>query len=113
MTMRRKLVLAVIVALVATSAALAGPAKLTVVSRAQFAVRGTGFHPGEHVLVVVVSDGGRASKRLESGTGGGFMARFPSVHIASCGAYTVRATGDEGSRSVLRVMPECPQPLTP
>ena len=111
--MFRKLLLTLAVALVAASAALAAPAKLAVVSDGPFIVRGTSFHPGEHVLVVAITDGGRASKRLQAGTSGGFLTRFPSIHLASCGAYTVRATGDQGSRSTLRVMPECPQPLAP
>jgi hypothetical protein len=114
MTLLRTLLLGLAVALVAASVALSAPARLTVVSGAPFAVRGTSFQPGEHVLVVVVSDGDRASKRLQAGAGGGFVARFPTVHLAaSCGAYLVRAIGNEGSRSVLRAMPECPQPLTP
>ena len=111
--MRRSLLVILTVALVAASAALAAPAKLAVMNRAPLAVRGLSFHPGEHVLVTVISNGNRASKRLAAGTGGGFMARFPSMHIGSCAAYIVRATGDEGSHSALKVRPECPQPLTP
>ena len=111
--MRRSLLAILILALVAASAALAAPAKLAVIARAPFAVRGTSFHPGEHVLVVVVAKSGRASKRLVAGAGGGFVVRLRSVHIGSCGAYTVRATGNEGSHSALKVMPECPQPLAP
>jgi hypothetical protein len=111
----RALLLMLVVSLVAATAALAAPAKLTVVSHAnaQFAVRGASFHPGEGVVVVVLYNGERASKRLAAGAGGGFVVRFPSIHVASCGTYIVRATGNAGSHSALRVIPECPQPLAP
>ncbi len=112
--MLRQLVLSLAVALVAASAALAAPGKLAPLSAAPFAVRGMSFHPHERVLVVVASDDGHASKRLETGARGGFVARFPTIQIGSCAAYTVRATGDEGSHALLEVRPpECPQPLTP
>lgn len=110
--MTRKLLITLALTLVTASAALAAPARLTVLSGASFAVRGTSFQAGEHILVIAIVNGERGSKRLAAGTGGGFVARFPTLHIGSCGAYTVRATGDRGSRSILRVMPECPQPLT-
>jgi hypothetical protein len=113
MTVVRRLLFVLAVALVAASAASAAPAKLSVISRDTFAVRGTSFHPGEHVLVVVVANGDRASKRLVAGIRGGFVARFPTIQLGACPAYTVRATGVQGSRAVLKVMPECPQPLTP
>jgi hypothetical protein len=111
--MRRSLLVLLTAALVAASAALAAPARLVMVSKAPFAVHGSAFHPGEHVLVVVSSQGERASKRLRAGRGGGFTARFPSMVVASCAAYIVRATGNEGSHSALKAMPECPQPPTP
>ena len=112
--MLRRLMLSLAVALVAASAALAAPGKLAPLSAAPFAVRGTSFQPREHVLVVVASDGDHASKRLQAGAGGGFVARFPTIQVGSCAAYTVRATGDEGSHALLKVRPpECPQPLTP
>jgi hypothetical protein len=113
MAVVRRLLVILAVALVAASAASAAPARLSVISRDTFAVRGTGFQPGEHVLVVVVANGDRASKRLIAGIRGGFVTRFPSVQLGACPAYTVRATGAAGSRAVLKVMPECPQPLTP
>jgi hypothetical protein len=111
--MRRCLLVLLTAALVAASAAVAAPARLVVMDRTPFAVRGMSFHPGEHVLVVLSAKGGSASKRLVAGTAGRFMARFPSMHVASCAAYMVRATGDEGSHSVLKVTPECPQPPAP
>ena len=112
-TMRRSLLVLFTVALVVASAALAAPAKLVIMDRSPVAIRGSSFHPGEHVLVSFSAKGDRASKRLVAGTGGGFMARFPAMHIASCAAYMVRATGDEGSHFTLKVTPVCPQPPSP
>ena len=111
--MLRPLLLVLAIALVAASAAFAAPARLTVDPHAQFSVRGASFHPREHVVVVVLYNGERASKRLAAGSRGGFVALFPSIHVGSCGSYIVRATGDAGSHSALKVIPECPQPLAP
>jgi hypothetical protein len=111
--MRRSLLVLLTIALVAASAALAAPARLVIMDKSPVAIRGSNFHPGEHVLVSFSSKGDRASKRVRAGTGGGFMARFPAMQIASCAAYIVRATGDEGSHSALKVTPECPQPPAP
>lgn len=111
--MRRSLLVMLTVALVAASAAFAAPARLAIMDRSPVAVRGSSFHPGEHVLVSFSSKGDRASKRLVAGAGGGFMARFPAMQIGTCAAYIVRATGDQGSHSALKVTPECPQPPSP
>ncbi len=101
-------------ALIAASSAFALPPKLKVTSGAQFSVRGSRFQPLEHVVVSVTTSGGRQSRRLRAGPAGGFIVRFATVQISSCEAYSVRATGDEGSHSTLIVRPaECPQPLTP
>lgn len=111
--MLRRLLLTLAAALTLASTATAAPARLTVTAVDPFTVRGSGFHPGERVLVVVVSGGDRASKRVVAGTTGRFVVRFPAVQLNSCAAYTVRTVGSEGSRAVARAMPECPQPLTP
>ena len=111
--MLRRLLLALAAALTLASAAGAAPAKLTVTSVDAFTVRGAAFHAGERVVVVVATGEQRASKQVTAGTAGRFVVRFPSIHLASCAAYTVRAVGSQGSRAGLKVMPECPQPLTP
>jgi hypothetical protein len=113
MSMLRRIGLICALALLAASVATAQPGKLNVISGSQFVVRGTAFKPHEHVLVVVTAAGQHGSKRLSAGPGGAFVARFPSIDIGSCAAFTVRATGDRGSHAGLRVMPECPQPVTP
>jgi hypothetical protein len=113
MLMLRRLLFLLVLTLAAASAATAGPAKLTLMSSTQFAVRGSTFHPREHVLVVVSAKGEHASKRIAAGPAGGFVARFPTVDLPSCAAFIIRATGDEGSHAALKVVPECPQPATP
>jgi hypothetical protein len=111
--MLRRIGLVCVVALVGASVATAQPGKLNVMTGSQFAVRGTAFKPHERVLVVVTAAGQHGSTRLSAGPAGGFVARFPSIDVGSCASYTVRATGDRGSHAGLRVIPECPQPVTP
>ena len=106
-------VLAIVLVAAAAAAAGTGTGRLAILSKDPFAVRGTTFQPGEHVLVVVSAGDQHGSKRLTPGTRGGFVARFPSISVSGCAAFAVRASGDEGTRAVMRVMPECPQPLTP
>jgi hypothetical protein len=114
MAMVRRLLFVFALALVAASAALAAPPRLTVMSGTQFSIRGWTFHPGEHVVVVLTANGENASKRVTAGSRGGFVARFPGFQIPACAVFRVRATGDEGSHATLRVSPpECPQPPTP
>jgi hypothetical protein len=112
MAMHKLLVIfALALAFAATAAAATG--RLAVVSTNGFAVRGTAFHPGEHVVVHVSAVGMTGSRRLTVGAGGSFVARFRAIVVPHCAAYTVSATGDKGSRAGLRVMPECPNGPTP
>jgi hypothetical protein len=114
MTVIGRVTLLVFLALVVASAAVAAPAKLRVTDVSLFTVRGTGFHAGEHVRVVVEANDAGASKRITAGAGGGFVARFPTVDVGSCPLYRVQATGDMGTRAALTVrQPECPQPKQP
>src|SRR5437660_9686679 len=112
--MLQRLCLLLVLTLVTASAAIAAPAKLTVLPGSQIAVRGTTFHPGENVVLVVAAGGDHASKRVTAGPAGGFVARFPTVEVGSCTVFSVRATGDLGSHAVVTVRPpECPQPMSP
>jgi hypothetical protein len=114
MAMLRRGALLVVLALVVVATAAASPATLRVMPGTQFTVRGIGFHPGERVLVAVQAGEDAASKRVNAGTGGGFIVRFPGLEVGSCPGYTVRATGDKGTRALLRMrVPECPQPKQP
>ena len=115
--MRRILLLCAVLSalgtLVLAAAASAASPKLAIVDRGAFAVRGTTFHPGEHVLVSVNVNGKSYSKRMTAGKGGGFLARFTTVFVPRCASFVVSARGDEGSRAGLRIIPECAEPLTP
>lgn len=100
-------------ALCLAAAASAASPKIAIVDRSAFAVRGTTFHAGEHVLVSVNVNGKSYSKRMTAGKGGGFLARFTTVFVPRCASFVVSARGDEGSRAGLRIIPECAEPLTP
>lgn len=115
MIRRLIVVLALLAGLLAVSAALAAGPRLTVTSGAAFAVRGVSFQAREHVLVVVTtSRGERVSTWVRAGARGAFAARFATIEIEACEGYLVRATGDRGSRAILKLRPpECPAPLTP
>jgi len=114
MTVSARVSLVVILALVVVSAAVAAPGKLRVTDVSVFTVRGTGFHAGEHVRVVVDANDEAAAKRVTAGAAGAFVVRFPSVELGSCPIYRVRATGDMGTSAALTVrQPECAQPKQP
>jgi hypothetical protein len=104
----------VVLAAVVVSTAVAAPGRLRVMPTALLTVRGTGFQAGERVLVAVEANEEGASKRVTAGAGGGFTVRFPTVEVGACPGYSVRATGNEGTRALLSVRaPECPQPKQP
>jgi len=99
---------------VGVSAAVAAPGKLRVTDVSLFTVRGTGFHTGEHVRVVVDASDAGAAKRVKAGATGAFVVRFPGVELGSCPIYRVRAVGDMGTSAALTVRPpECAQPKQP
>jgi hypothetical protein len=103
------------VATALTAAALAAGAqaatqpRLLVRDRAPFTVSGAGFEPREHVKVMVTT-GERYVHRLTTTSRGTFFTRFRALRLTGCQAYTVRATGDLGSRTILKVVPACPPP---
>jgi hypothetical protein len=74
-------------------------------------VRGTGFHTGEHVRVVLRRRAGepRVAEAIARGSGV-FTATFPAVRLNRCAAFSVVAEGSRGSRATLRRtgrMPGC------
>jgi len=87
--------------------ALATTSHLTVADTAPFTVRGTHFKPYEHVRVAVTTSAGVGVHSVVAGTTGGFLTRYLQISVGACGSYTVRATGNLGSRATVRVMPEC------
>jgi hypothetical protein len=70
-----------------------------------FVVVGTGFRPGEMVRVAVRADGSAASARDRAGRAGTIRVSFTRLRLAKCPTYVVAATGDKGSRAVLRSIP--------
>ena len=111
--MLRHLVFVVLIALLASSAATAGGARVRVTNTSPATVRGTGFVPGERVRVTVDART-TVTRRVLAGPAGGFVARFQTVTLSWCTAYVVRAVGSTGDTAIVRVRaPECPQPPTP
>src|SRR5213078_4599357 len=83
-------------------AALATQARLAVVAKSPFTVRGAHFKPAERVRVVVTSTGGTGTRSGTAGSTGAFLLRFRTISLGSCPAYSVRATGNLGSRATLK-----------
>jgi hypothetical protein len=111
-----RLVLVLMAAAALAPAAIALPAaapSVVVTAKSPFTVRGAHFKPNERVRIVAWGDG-TASRTVTAGPGGGFVTRFPALALGQpCGAYSVRATGNHGSRAALKVTPECAQPFSP
>jgi len=84
-------------------------ARVAVTDLSPFTVHGWRFLPHEHVRVVVRVEGTYVHTPTASAAGT-FTTRFSALRVGSCTPYWVRATGDEGSTALLRVMPECPPP---
>lgn len=77
-----------------------------------FAVRGTHFHAGERVMIVV-----RTRKRSErvatADVEGSFAVEFPIVRFDECVGYAVKAAGNRGSRATRKLRPaECAESLS-
>ncbi len=98
--------LALFLAVLPAAAASTIAAHITVPSRSPVAVRGTGFHAGERVAVIV-SAKSTHRKTVTANRLGSFRATFPGFSIVYCEAYIVRAKGSRGSSAVFRVIPEC------
>lgn len=81
---------------------------LAVVDKTPFTVRGAHFHAAEHVRLVVHAKGVHV-RTVDATALGRFVVRFAGLSLGRCAAYTVSATGSDGSHALLRVMPECPQ----
>jgi hypothetical protein len=111
--MRRLLPVLVLAALALPAGSAATSPKLMVTDRSPFTVKGAGFAPHEHIRVVVSANGASTTKWGTSSPGGGLSVQLPNVKLGRCPAYVVRAFGAKGSRALLRVMPECPQPFDP
>jgi hypothetical protein len=95
-----------VLSLLPAGALAAGTARVTVPSTAPVAVRGTGFKSHERVTVTVIAKAAH-TRRVTATSQGTFRARFASVSLGYCQAYSVRARGNRGSTAFLKVVPEC------
>ena len=73
-------------------------------------VQATGFHARERVRLVI---GGPAQivRNATAGSGGGFTMRLAGVSANSCQGFSIVATGNAGSRAMLKRPPgQCALP---
>jgi hypothetical protein len=108
-----RLLTLVLIGLVTASTATASSPHLRITALSPLTLRGTGFAAHERVRVTVNAELS-ATRRVFTGSGGGFVARFPAITFRYCTASMIRAVGATGDVATLRVAaPECPQPPTP
>jgi hypothetical protein len=109
---------ALLLAAVALAASVAALASARVATRPTLRLmdaspvvfRGTGFKAHERVRVSVYA-GARATKRVEAGARGGFVARFSNLDPNACVGFSAVAVGNEGSRASFKRSPGvCPAP---
>ena len=103
-------VLGAILALVspASASSTAGAVRpaLRVPDVTPLSVRGLRFKPHERVTVVVQA-GKRRVKTVLTGATGVFSVRFRDIWLTGCYSYVVRATGNRGSRAVIKHITAC------
>src|SRR4051794_30596360 len=63
---------------------------IKIVRVSPFTIRGSGFAPGEHIVVSVKASSG-ALLRIDATATGTFFMRISAVRVGSCGWYSVRA----------------------
>ncbi|MEA2395715.1 MAG: hypothetical protein QOJ82_3606 [Solirubrobacteraceae bacterium] len=82
-------------------------AHLRLVDSAPATVRGTGFHHGEHVKVVVRQGLRDVSvRRVIASRAGTFTATFPGIEFGACDAFTISALGALGTHVTMhRLVP--------
>ena len=112
--MRRFLVLAVLLAIVAPSLAPAGSLRerVWVADRSPLVVRGSGFGAAERVSVTITG-AGRYVRTITATRSGAIVARWSTETNAkaACAALFVRAVGARGATATAKVAGiECPQP---
>ena len=90
---------------------VAGHAKLRFLSMAPLKVKGTGFVPGERIVVGAKGTAGVSRKRTFAGGTGSWVLSL-SRPADRCNAVVVTAVGSRGSRASLKQpQPLCPPPL--
>jgi hypothetical protein len=101
----RVLLLSLVVAAIAVPGvgAASSTARIRVETDSALVVRGSGFHPGEHVLVRATGGKSSLSKRVTATLSGTFVSRLRAVP-AGCSLGVV-AIGDRGSRATWKAPP--------
>jgi hypothetical protein len=101
----------VVLAAVTEAAAVARPTgpsallSLRLAKRSPLTLVGSGFRPAERVTVVVTYETGKSVLRVLASGVGSFLVRFAHVQVGRCEALSARATGNLGSRALLRPRP--------
>jgi len=104
MTPRILAALAAALALAVPIASANGGARVWISSEHPLVVRGSGFHDGTRVTVVVSKLKQSMRMSMASNTSGGFTARFGSNLPARCGTTVVTATASDGQRAISRIV---------
>jgi len=106
----RRFVVAAALALAILPAGVAAaprPSAVQVSTSSPFVVKGTHFRRAELVRVVVVFKAHDHARMVKATAKGKFTARFLRLSVQACDRYSVRATGNKGSRAFIRRDPEC------
>ncbi len=111
---RRFLALAVLLATLAPSLALAGSlrARVWVADRSPLVVRGSGFGAAERVTITITG-AGRYVRKVTATRSGAIVAHWSTGTNAKavCSPLFVRAVGARGTTATVKVAAiECPQP---
>jgi len=114
--MRRMVPLAVLVVVLAPSAALGVTERtpsLKLLDRAPLTIAGAGFTSREVVQVTATTDDGTVTRSLRANASGAFTMRFLALSAGRCEALRVVARGPSGPRAFLKLFPPAAcQPLS-
>jgi len=91
-------------ALAVPAASANGGARVWIAGDQPLVVRGSGFHAGMRVTVVVSKLKQSMRMSMPSSASGGFTARFGSNLPARCGTTVVTATASDGQRAISRIV---------
>ena len=78
---------------------------LRLIDRTPVKVSGRGFVPRERIRLTVIVDATR-TRRVTAGAAGTFTATVAQTALPRCEGLRIVATGGEGSRAVLKVLPQ-------
>jgi hypothetical protein len=106
-------VVAAVVA-VAPGYARSDAAALRVVDESPLTVRGLGFKARERVTVTETSAAAIQRRTVTATATGSFVVRFTAVTADACRGFSVRASGNRGTRALVKRFDAiCPPPILP